>query len=224
MSKAGDKGEVPPQQFDEDGNPIVIEDGSKLETSKPPTLEYLMKKLEKLKVENKKLRAKGKKATKYSSSSEDGDYDEEVIKKGRKGMNKHDKASYNTISFNYNNKPGSTAYTFVPVGKAPRFDGSNYNKWKHCMKNYLYSISPEVWQVVCDGVDFLDEDEQPASDQLQKIHHNAQAISILTSSVDKEEFNRMDGLDMSKDVWTTLQMTHEGSKLVRKAKIEMLDG
>jgi ribulose 1,5-bisphosphate carboxylase large subunit-like protein len=70
------------------------------------------------------------------------------------------------------------------------------------MKNYLYSISPEVWQVVCDGVDFLNDDEQLTLDQLQKIHRNAQAISILTSSVDKEEFNRVDGqrcLDHSPD-------------------------
>jgi hypothetical protein len=55
------------------------------------------------------------------------------------------------------------------------------------MKNYLYSISPEVWQVICDGVDFPKEDEQPTPDQLQKIHRNAQAITILTSSVDKED-------------------------------------
>jgi hypothetical protein len=57
------------------------------------------------------------------------------------------------------------------------------------MKNYLYSISPKVWQVVCDGVEFPDEDEQPTADQLQKIHRNAQAISILTSLINKEEFN-----------------------------------
>jgi hypothetical protein len=34
----------------------------------------------------------------------------------------------------------------------------------------------------------------------------------------------VDGLDVAKDVWTTLWMAHEGSKLVRKAKIEMLEG
>jgi hypothetical protein len=61
-------------------------------------------------------------------------------------------------------------------------------------------------------------------DQLQKIHRNAQAISILTLSVDKKEFNRVDGLDVTKDVWTTLQIAHEGSKPVRNAKVEMLDG
>jgi hypothetical protein len=91
-------------------------------------------------------------------------------------------------------------------------------------ENYLYSISPEEWQVVCDGVDFSDDDEQPTPDQLQKIHRNAQAISILNSSIDKEEFNRVDGLDVAKDVWTTLRMAHEGSKPMRKAKVEMLEG
>jgi hypothetical protein len=104
------------------------------------------------------------------------------------------------MSFNYNNMPSFTAYTSIPAGKAPYFDGTSYNRWKYCMKNYLYSISPEVWQVVCDDVEFPDENEQPILDELQKIHRNTQAISILTSSIDKEEFNRVDGLDVAKDV------------------------
>jgi hypothetical protein len=89
------------------------------------------------------------------------------------------------MCFNYNNIPGSTAYTFIHVGKASYFDGTSYNQWKHCMKNYLYSISLEIWQVVYDGIDFPNEDEEPNSNQLQQIHRNAQAISILTSSIDK---------------------------------------
>jgi hypothetical protein len=92
------------------------------------------------------------------------------------------------MSFNYDNMTSTTAYTSIPVGKAPYFDRTCYNQWKHCMINYLYSISPEVCQVVCDGIEFLDEDEQPTVDQLQKIHRNTQAISILTSSIKKEEF------------------------------------
>jgi hypothetical protein len=70
----------------------------------------------------------------------------------------------------------------------------------------------------------LDDDEQPTPDQLQKIHSNAQTISILTSSIDKEEFNHVDDLDVANDVWITLQIAHEGSNPVRKAKIEMLEG
>jgi hypothetical protein len=79
-------------QLDEDDNPIVIEVGSKLGTSKTPTFEDLMKKLEKLKAGNKRLKEKGKRAITYSSSSEDDDssFEEEVSNKGRKGRNKHD--------------------------------------------------------------------------------------------------------------------------------------
>jgi hypothetical protein len=120
----------------DDGNPIVIEVGSKSGISKAPTLEDLMNKLEKRKAENKRLKAKGKRAATYSSSSEDGDssFEEEVSNKGRKERNKHDKPSYNSMSFNYNNMPNSTASTYIPISKAARFDGSNYNHWKHCMK------------------------------------------------------------------------------------------
>jgi hypothetical protein len=198
MLRTKEVDEVPPK-FNEEGNPVIIEESSKTGASNAPTLEDLTRRLEKLTTKNKKLRAKAKakgKMTKGSSSSseeEESSFEEEVSKEEKKGRTNLDKPSYNSISSNYNNMPSSTAYTSIPVDKAPRFDGTNYNQWKHCMKNYLYSISPEVWQVVCDGVEFLDEDEQPTSDQLQKIHRNAQAISVLTSSIDNKEFNRVDG-------------------------------
>jgi hypothetical protein len=60
--------------------------------------------------------------------------------------------------------PSYMAYTFVPVDKASYFNGTNYNQWKHCMTSYLYFISPEVWQVVCDDVDFSEYDEEPTSE------------------------------------------------------------
>jgi predicted RNase H-like nuclease (RuvC/YqgF family) len=130
MLKVGDEIEEHPPQLNEVSNPIVVEVGSMSGTSKTPTLEDLMKKLEKLKAENKRLKTKGKKAKTYSSSSEDGVslFKEKVSNKGRKERNKHDKPSYNSMSFNYNNMSNSTAYTSVPIRKAPRFDGSNYNQ------------------------------------------------------------------------------------------------
>jgi hypothetical protein len=148
MSKTKEQGKVPPPPLDEDGNPIVVEDGSNTETSMAPTLEELMRSLEELTAKNKKLRAKAEnKKTKESSSSseeEDSSFEEDVSKTEKKGRRNHKKPSYNLMSFNYNNMSTSTAYTSIPIGKAPYFDGTSYNQWKHCMKNYLYSISPEV--------------------------------------------------------------------------------
>jgi hypothetical protein len=147
MSRTGEEVEVP-LKFDEEGNPIIIEEGSKKGALNALTLEGLMRKVEKLTAENKKFRTKAKcKKTKGSSSSseeENSSFEEEVSKEEKKGRRNHDKPSYNPLYFNYNNMPSSTVYTSIPIGKAPHFDGINYNQWKHCMKNYLYSISPEV--------------------------------------------------------------------------------
>jgi hypothetical protein len=169
MSRNGDEDDATPR-FDDKSNSNNNEENSKTRASTNIKLEDLMKRLEKLTAENNKLRKKVKaKRTKGGSSSSEEEYaayEEEDSKKGKKGRNNHDKPSYNSMSFNYDNMPSTTAYTSIPVGKAPYFDGTCYNQWKHCMKNYLYSISPEVWQVVYDGVDFLDDDEQQTLDQL----------------------------------------------------------
>jgi predicted RNase H-like nuclease (RuvC/YqgF family) len=149
MSKTREQGKVPPPPLDEDGNPVMVEDGSNTETSTAPTVEELMKQLEKLNAEVKRLKAKGKKGKNHSSSSEDDDssFEEKVSNKGKKEKKRRDKSSYNAMSFNYDNMSSSTTYTSVPVDKAPYFDESNCNQWKHCMKNYLYFISPEVWKL-----------------------------------------------------------------------------
>jgi hypothetical protein len=130
MSNTGEGDQLPPPRFDEDGNRTIIDEDSKSGASNQPSIEDLMKKLDKHKADNKKLRAKSKKGMTHSSSSKDENSKEEVSWKGRKGR-KHDKPSYNSMSFNYNIMPPSTAYTSVPVGKAHRFNRSNYNQWKH---------------------------------------------------------------------------------------------
>jgi hypothetical protein len=48
MSKTGEEGKIPLPPLDEDGNPIVGEDGVNTETSTAPTLEELMRRLEEL--------------------------------------------------------------------------------------------------------------------------------------------------------------------------------
>jgi hypothetical protein len=194
MSKTGGQGIAPLPPLSDDENASIVE------TSTTPTVEELMKQIEKLNAELTKLKTKKDKKNGSASEDDDSSYEENVSNKSKKEKKKHDKSSYNAMSFNYNSMPSSMAYTSVPVGKTPFFYGTNYNQWKHCLKSYLYSISPEVWQVICDGVDFLKDGEEPTPKQLQKIHHNAQAIIIHNSSVDKEEFNRVDGLEEAKDV------------------------
>jgi regulator of replication initiation timing len=140
MSRNVNENDATPR-FDDKSKTNISEENSKTRVSTDAKLEDLMKRLEKLMTENNKLRRKVKaKRTKGGSSSreeEDSSYEEEDSKKGKKGRNNHDKPSYNSMSFNYDNMPSTTAYTSIPVVKAPYFDGTCYNQWKHCMTNYL---------------------------------------------------------------------------------------
>jgi hypothetical protein len=116
-----------------------------------------MKQIERLNAELTKLKTKKGKKNVSISEDDNSSCEEDASNKEKKDKKKRDKSSYNAMSFNYNNMPSSTAYTSIPVGK----------------KSYLYFISPKVWQVVCDGADFLEDDEGSTLEQLQKINHNA---------------------------------------------------
>jgi hypothetical protein len=185
-------------------------------SNSPSSLSKFQRKIHKL---NKKLKdSKSHEVASSSSSNEETDASFEEEAKGKKGR-KGDKRCYNTTSFNYNNLPHSSAFTSVPIGKLPsRFDGTNYTKWKYLIKMHLISLSLSIWMVVCAGVDFPEENEELDFEQLQQIHRNAQASSVLLSSLEKYEFDRVNGLEKAKDICDTLQRGHEGTKHMKKAK------
>jgi hypothetical protein len=73
-------------------------------------------------------------------------------------------------------------------------------------------------------LEFLDEDEEPDFEQLLQIPRNTQASLVLLSSLEKDEFDMVNGLDKAKDIWDTLQRAHEGTRPVKKAKRQLIEG
>jgi hypothetical protein len=47
---------------------------------------------------------------------------------------------------------------------------------------------------------------------------------VFLSSLEKDEFDRVNGLEKVKDIWDTLQRSHEGTKSVKKAKRQLIEG
>jgi hypothetical protein len=131
VSRNGDEDDAT-LRFDDKFNTNNNEESSKMSSSTDAKLEDLMKGLEKLTVENNKLRRNVKaKRTKGGSSSceeEDSSYKEEDSKKVKKGRNNHDKSLYNSMSFNYDNMSSTTDYISIPIGNAPYFDRICYNQ------------------------------------------------------------------------------------------------
>jgi hypothetical protein len=86
------------------------------------------------------------------------------------------------------------------------------------------SLNSSVWKVVCTSAEFPKDGETLDYNQLQQIHYNAQATNVLLSSLEKDEYDRVDGLEKANEMWEALQVFHDGTMPVRKAKIEMLEG
>jgi hypothetical protein len=100
---------------------------------KDSCVEQLSFELKQLKLQRKinKLKdSKSRELASSSSSNEEIDASSKEEAKGKRGR-KGDKKSYNTTSFNYDNLPPCSAFTSVPVGKAPHFDRMDYTKWRY---------------------------------------------------------------------------------------------
>ncbi|XP_066324290.1 uncharacterized protein [Miscanthus floridulus] len=59
-------------------------------------------------------------------------------------------------------------------------------------------------------------------EEMRIIHLNNQATSMLLSALDGDEYNRVIGVDVVKQICDTLHLAHEGIDKVRKARIDLL--
>ena len=133
--------------------------------------------------------------------------------------------TFTKISFNYEClNISSFQGTYVNLGKPPHFVGTGYITWRHKMQVHLIGISLALWKIVCVGVNIPNEDEPITQDQEFEIQRNMQAASIILGSLCQEEFDRVDGIDSAKQIWDTLQLSHESTKKVREERIRALEG
>jgi hypothetical protein len=196
MSKDGEDLEVPPPRVEDSGDKNSPKQG----TPKGSRVEELSYELMQLNLQRKRLKVmKSQQLTSSSSSNEESDASSKEEAKGKRGR-KGDKRYYNTTSFNYDNLSPPSAFTSIPVGKAPHFNGMKYTKWKYVMIMHLISLNPSVWIIVYTVVDFSKDDEEPGYEKLEQIHLNAQATSVLLSSLEKDEFDRVNGLQKAKEI------------------------
>jgi hypothetical protein len=153
-------------------------------------------------------------------SSENGDEDDEYYDtripkrtlKPKPKPNDMSKDDYRSVSFNYDSlETKSKDDVTKPFGKLPKFDGTNFGKWKHILKAYL----------TCVGFDDPEDFENLTPRDRRNIKRNAQATSILLSALSAQEYNRVNRLEIAKETWDTLLIAHEGVDKVKKSKINI---
>jgi hypothetical protein len=114
----------------------------------------------------------------------------------------------------------------VHLGKPPYFDGEDYCMWSDKMRHHLTSLHESIWDIVEFGAQAPQvRDEYYDSDEATQIRHiNSQATSIILASLCREEYNKVQGLKNSKEIWDILKTAHEGDEVTKITKHKTVDG
>src|SRR4030066_1253041 len=106
--------------------------------------------------------------------------------------------------------------------KPPCFVGEYYDFWKIRMRAYLEAQGEEIWNVVENGpfipttvVNDVVQVKVKTSwtdDDKKKLLFDKKAINMLHSALGMDEFFRVFQCKTEKEIWDTLDATHEGTK------------
>jgi hypothetical protein len=158
--------------------------------------------------------------TDSSSPSTSGSDDASVTSK------RQERKKYSKIPLRYSRIPRHTPLLSVPLGKPPTLDGEDYSRWSDMMRYHLTSLHKSIWDVVEFGVQVPSiGDEDYDKDEVAQIEHfNSQATTMLLTSLNREEYNKVQGLKSAKEIWDVLKTAHEGDEVTKITKRETIEG
>jgi hypothetical protein len=138
---------------------------------------------------------------------------------------RHERKKFSKIPLHYPRISKHTHLLSVPLGKPPVFDGEDYSRWSEMMKYHLTSLHTSIWDIVEFGAQVPSVgDEDYDEDEVAQIRHfNSQATTILLTSLNREEYNKVQGLKSAKEIWDVLKTAHEGDEVTKITKRETIE-
>ena len=91
------------------------------------------------------------------------------------------------------------------------------------MRAFLQSLDEKVWQAV--EIGWTKPKEAPADWDDAKIkvaNFNSRALNALFSAITNEDFKKISSTETTKEAWTILQTTYEGTKAIKYSKLQRL--
>jgi hypothetical protein len=139
---------------------------------------------------------------------------------------RHERKKYSKMPFRYPRISKHTPLLYVPLGKPPFFDGEDYCMWSDKMRHHLTSLHKSIWDIVEYGaqVPKVGDKDYDSNEADQIRHFNSQATTILIASLCREEYNKVQGLKTTKEIWDVLKTAHEGDEVTKITKWETIEG
>jgi hypothetical protein len=116
------------------------------------------------------------------------------------------------------------------LNKPPHFNGDGY--WKEKMKIFIEGIDCDVWDAVVNGpfvpthsvnnVEVNKPRNLWTKEDKEKVQYNLKAKTTISIALSMDEFYRVSNCTTAKEMWDTLQVTHEGTPEVKRARMNTL--
>ena len=102
----------------------------------------------------------------------------------------------------------------------PLFDDTNYAYWKVRIRAFLQSLDEMMWQAVEIGWTKPTEASANWDDvKIKAVNFNSKVLNALFSAVTNKEFKKISSIETTKEAWTILQTTYEGTKAIKDSKL-----
>lgn len=118
------------------------------------------------------------------------------------------------------------------INRPPNFNGEHYDFWKIRMRIFIESQDLEIWDAIENGP-FIPShlscgivETKPRSawdnEDKRKVQYDLKAKNIITSALGMDEFFRISNCKTAKEMWETLETTHEGTDEVKRSRLNTL--
>ena len=107
------------------------------------------------------------------------------------------------------------------INRPPIFNGVGYCYWKTRMQIFVEAIDLNIWEAIeigpyiptmVAGNETIEKPREEWSEEERRlVQYNLKAKHIITSSLGIDEYFRVSNYKSAKDMWDTLQVTHEGT-------------
>ena len=130
-----------------------------------------------------------------------------------------------SVPWTYDPKPQKEGQSH---SRSPYFDGTDYSYWKQRMAVHIKGIDPQLWKLVLNGFTLLEGTTEVPLSTLQIKENDrldgldSKAMSILYCGLNRTEYNRISSCKTSTEIWTRLEVTHEGTDEVKETHIRTL--
>ena len=114
------------------------------------------------------------------------------------------------------------------INRPPMCSGVNYQFWKVRIKIFIESIDCGIWNAivngpfipmhVVDGVATAKCFDELTDLENKKMQYDCVAKNIITSVLNLDEFFRVSQCSSAKEMWDILEVTHEGTIDVNRAR------